>query len=95
VTIVVRPYGGQPACWNDIADPTLGGRYWESTAHAPESWGTGPVTGTFRVVSDGEHHPLDEYTGNREAVFTADQGGRVNFFGGTAHFFDDLTCAIR
>jgi hypothetical protein len=94
-TIHVRAASGVPSCWNDIDDVELGGRYWESRAHAPASWGNGPVTGTFRVTGDGEHHPLDSRTGFRTAVFTADRGGSVTFFGGTAGFFDDLMCAVN
>ena len=95
VTINVRASNGVADCWNNIDDLKAGGHYWESRAHAPTSWGTGPVEGTFRVTSDGVHHPLDSFAGYRTATFTADRGGSVEFFGGTANFFDDLTCMIR
>jgi hypothetical protein len=98
VTITVRAPTGPPNCWNNIDDAKLAGRYWESHDHAPAAWGTGPVTGTFLVTGDGQHRLVQEGSGGsgwRTAVFTADRGGSVDFFGGTAGFLDDLMCGIR
>ncbi len=83
-----------PVCWNDVADLRPGGQLWISRDHAPASWGSGPVPGTFRVTDDGRH-AFGQVPTPRTAVFTADQGGSVTFRGGTNHYFDDLECAIR
>ena len=95
VTIMVGTPSTPPDCWNNIEDVKLAGRYWQSHAHAPAAWGSGPVTGTFRVTGDGQHRLGQQQSGWRTAVFTADRGGSVTFVGGTAGFFDDLECAIR
>ena len=47
------------------------------------------------MTGDGTHRVLQSSTGLRTAVFTADRGGSVTFFGGTAGFLDDLDCVVQ
>jgi len=83
----------QGDCMNNIDLVTVDGHHFSTDAHAPETWGTGEVTGTLVVTARPGSGPPGPAT---TAVFTADgHDETVDFIGGTTGvYFDDLTCLV-
>ena len=67
-------------CTNNIGGARVGHHQWTTTAHAPDSWGVGEVSGWLEVTAKPSPGPLP--SPDPTARFTADSGGSVDFWGG-------------